>query len=102
MTAVPGADKETDTFRDYLIDEFVEDYQEQRLTRRDALKKLTYLTGSVAAASTLLAARRARRARSSAVTRRARSGAVTQRSSRARSPVLRPGGSGRQPKRPRH
>ena len=56
MTAVPGADKETDTFRDYLIDEFVEDYQEQRLSRRDALKKLTYLTGSVAAASMLLAA----------------------------------------------
>ena len=56
MTNVPDVHKETDTFRDYLIDEFVEDYQEQRLTRRDALKKLTYLTGSVAAASTLLAA----------------------------------------------
>ncbi len=56
MTNVPDVHKETDTFRDYLIDEFVEDYQEQRLTRRDALKKLTYLTGSVAAASTLLTA----------------------------------------------
>ncbi|MER3458120.1 MAG: dienelactone hydrolase family protein, partial [Chloroflexota bacterium] len=32
--------------KQYLIDEFVEDYQAGRMTRREALKRLTGLTGS--------------------------------------------------------
>lgn len=42
--------------RQYLIDEFVEDYAAGRLTRREALRRLAGLTGSAAAASALLAA----------------------------------------------
>lgn len=40
----------------YLADEFVEDYQERRLSRRDALKVLASVTGSVLVAEGLLAA----------------------------------------------
>lgn len=40
----------------YLADEFVEDYQERRLSRRDALKVLASVTGSVLIAEGLLAA----------------------------------------------
>lgn len=46
----------SDTFKDYVIGEFLEDYQENRLSRREALRRLAALTGSMAAASTLLAA----------------------------------------------
>jgi len=42
--------------KQYLIDEFVEDYQAGRMTRREALKRLTGLTGSLALANALLAA----------------------------------------------
>lgn len=45
----------SDTLKDYLIDEFVLDYHEGRLTRRDALIRLVALTGSLTAAGTLLA-----------------------------------------------
>ncbi len=34
-------------FRRYLMEEFVEDYQEGLLTRRDALKLLAGVTGSL-------------------------------------------------------
>ncbi len=37
--------------KQYLIDEFVEEYQEGRMTRRDALKRLAGLVGSMAIAS---------------------------------------------------
>ena len=40
----------------YLVEEYVEDYQEGLLTRRQALKSLAGLLGSAAAASALLAA----------------------------------------------
>jgi carboxymethylenebutenolidase len=43
-------------FKQYLLDEFVEDYQEGLLTRRDALKLIAGITGSMALATTLLAA----------------------------------------------
>lgn len=43
-------------FKQYLLDEFVEDYQEGLLTRRDALKLIAGITGSVALASSILAA----------------------------------------------
>ncbi|MDZ4719555.1 MAG: hypothetical protein SH847_13960, partial [Roseiflexaceae bacterium] len=39
----------------YLVDEFVEDYQEGHLNRRDALKRIAGITG-MAAAIQLLAA----------------------------------------------
>ncbi|HYF63144.1 MAG TPA: dienelactone hydrolase family protein [Herpetosiphonaceae bacterium] len=40
----------------YLIDEFVEDYQEGLLTRRDALRRIAAISGSLVFATTLLAA----------------------------------------------
>ena len=40
----------------YLVSEFVEDYQEGHLTRRDALKRIAGILGSLALAENLLAA----------------------------------------------
>ena len=48
-----------DTLNDmqlYLVDEFVEDYQEGLLSRRDALKRIAAISGSMAFATALLAA----------------------------------------------
>jgi carboxymethylenebutenolidase len=42
-------------FQRYLVDEFVEDYQEGHLTRREALKLLAGVTGSLVMATSLLA-----------------------------------------------
>ncbi len=42
-------------FQKYLVDEFVEDYSEGRLSRRDALKMIGGVVGSLAVANTLLA-----------------------------------------------
>ena len=43
-------------FQKYLADEFVEDYKEGRLSRRDALKLIASVTGSLIAANSILAA----------------------------------------------
>jgi carboxymethylenebutenolidase len=43
-------------FKRYLLDEFVEDYEEGRLSRREALRLIAGVTGSLALASTILAA----------------------------------------------
>ena len=43
-------------FQRYLADEFAEDYQEGRLSRREALKLITSVTGSLLAANSILAA----------------------------------------------
>ena len=43
-------------FQKYLVDEFVEDYQENRLSRREALKMIGSIVGSMAVASSILAA----------------------------------------------
>lgn len=43
-------------FKQYLLDEFVEDYQEGLISRREALKLIAGITGSMALASSLLAA----------------------------------------------
>lgn len=43
-------------FQKYLAEEFAEDYQEGRLSRRDALKLITSVTGSLIAANSILAA----------------------------------------------
>ncbi len=43
-------------FKQYLLDEFVEDYQEGLLSRRDALKLIAGVTGSMTLATALLAA----------------------------------------------
>lgn len=48
--------KEESSLKQYLIDEFVEDYSEGRMSRREALTKLGYLTGSFVIADSLLAA----------------------------------------------
>jgi carboxymethylenebutenolidase len=42
-------------FQRYLADEFAEDYEEGRLTRRDALKLIVSVTGSLVAANSILA-----------------------------------------------
>lgn len=44
------------TLRDYLIEEYVEDYIENQMTRRDALKRLGAVTGSLFMAHGILAA----------------------------------------------
>lgn len=43
-------------FKKYLLDEFVEDYQEGVLSRREALKLIAGVTGSLALATSILAA----------------------------------------------
>ena len=43
-------------FQKYLADEFAEDYEEGRLSRREALKLITSVTGSLIAANSILAA----------------------------------------------
>lgn len=43
-------------FQQYLAEEFAEDYQDGRLTRRDALKLIASVTGSLLTADTILAA----------------------------------------------
>lgn len=43
-------------FQRYLADEFAEDYTEGRLSRREALKLITSVTGSLIAANSILAA----------------------------------------------
>jgi carboxymethylenebutenolidase len=43
-------------FQKYLVDEFVEDYQEGRLSRRKALKLIASVTGSMILANSFLAA----------------------------------------------
>jgi carboxymethylenebutenolidase len=43
-------------FQKYLVEEFAEDYQEGQLTRREALKLLVGVTGSLFAANSILAA----------------------------------------------
>jgi carboxymethylenebutenolidase len=42
-------------FQNYLVEEFAEDYQEGHISRREALKLLTGVTGSLLAANTILA-----------------------------------------------
>ncbi|MFN8596276.1 MAG: dienelactone hydrolase family protein [Anaerolineae bacterium] len=43
-------------FKQYLLDEFVEDYQTGELSRREALKLIAGITGSLALATSILAA----------------------------------------------
>jgi len=43
-------------FQKYLLDEFVEDYQERRITRREALKLIVPIVGSLVMANSILAA----------------------------------------------
>jgi carboxymethylenebutenolidase len=43
-------------FQRYLVDEFAEDYQERRLSRRDALKLIASVTGNLLLANSILAA----------------------------------------------
>src|SRR5215207_10010750 len=43
-------------FQRYLAEEFAEDYEEGRLSRRDALKLIVSVTGSLVAANSILAA----------------------------------------------
>ena len=43
-------------FQRYLAEEFAEDYEEGRLSRRDALKLIASVTGSLVAANSILAA----------------------------------------------
>ena len=42
-------------FQRYLADEFAEDYEEGRISRRDALKLIASVTGSLIAANSILA-----------------------------------------------
>jgi carboxymethylenebutenolidase len=51
-----SVERQDDSLKQYLIEEFLEDYQQGQMTRRDALKRLVGLTASVALSSALLAA----------------------------------------------
>lgn len=53
---VPPSGNKDDSLRNYMIEEYVEEYQEGRMTRREVLKRLGGLFGSAALASTFLAA----------------------------------------------
>lgn len=53
--STPSAPRD-DSLRQYLIEEFLEDYREGHMSRRDALKRLVGLTASVALSNALLAA----------------------------------------------
>ena len=48
--------KQLTDLQQYLVDEFVEDYQHGHMSRRDAFKRIAAVTGSVALAAALLAA----------------------------------------------
>ncbi|MCY4437921.1 MAG: dienelactone hydrolase family protein [Chloroflexi bacterium] len=50
-----GAGQDT-SLRDYILEEFIEDYQEGEINRREALQRIAGITGSVALASSILAA----------------------------------------------
>jgi carboxymethylenebutenolidase len=54
--ALKNLPKRLNYLQRYLVEEYVEDYQEGLLTRRQALKTIAGLLGSVAAANALLAA----------------------------------------------
>jgi carboxymethylenebutenolidase len=53
---IPPSGNPDDFFRNYMIDEFVGEYQVGHMNRREALKKLAGLFGSMALASAFLAA----------------------------------------------
>ncbi len=48
--------KQLTDLQQYLVDEFVEDFQHGQMSRRDALKRIAAVSGSAAFASALLAA----------------------------------------------
>ena len=50
-----GAGQDT-SLRNYILEEFIEDYQEGEINRREALQRIAAITGSVAIASAILAA----------------------------------------------
>ena len=50
-----GAGQDT-SLRDYILEEFIEDFQEGEINRREALQRIAAITGSVAIASAILAA----------------------------------------------
>ncbi len=53
---IPPSGMGDDSLRNYLIEEFVEDYQEGHITRREAIKKLAMIFGSLVVANNFLAA----------------------------------------------
>jgi carboxymethylenebutenolidase len=55
MKEVPMRDTLND-MQQYLVDEFVEDYQSGEMSRRDALRRIAAITGSMAMAVTILSA----------------------------------------------
>jgi carboxymethylenebutenolidase len=56
LNCTSNAGKPDEGLRQYLVEEFVEDYQDGRLTRRDALKRIAGVLGSLVMAENLLAA----------------------------------------------
>ena len=56
LNSTSNAGKPDEGLRQYLVEEFVEDYQEGRMTRRDALKRIAGVLGSLVMAESLLAA----------------------------------------------
>ncbi len=56
LNSTSNAGKPDEGLRQYLVEEFVEDYQDGRLTRRDALKRIAGVLGSLVMAESLLAA----------------------------------------------
>ena len=48
--------KETETFRRYLLEEFYDDYREGEISRRTFIRRVAFLTGSMAATVTAMTA----------------------------------------------
>src|SRR4051812_28951754 len=51
-----GQMKELGQFQRYLIEEFVEDWREGHMSRRDMVRRTAYVTGGVPSAATVLVA----------------------------------------------
>lgn len=48
--------KETETFQKYLVEEFYDDYREGEISRRTFIRRVAFITGSMAAAAAAMAA----------------------------------------------
>ena len=56
LPPLPSSGKGDDGLRNYIVEEFIEDLQDGRITRRQALKQIAFILGSVTLANSLLAA----------------------------------------------
>ncbi|HEX7587231.1 MAG TPA: dienelactone hydrolase family protein [Anaerolineae bacterium] len=56
LPPLPSSGRGDDGLRNYIVEEFIEDLQDGRITRRQALKQIAFILGSVTLANSVLAA----------------------------------------------